>query len=115
MFPTHARTFSRRLTSGPLWVCKTCGQAAQSIPAAPALWTTHLAPLQCQATRQHSVTLLTECSVAGDKTRRAHAVEDIIGYSKLVDPYGIGVHPVATCRALGHNVTAVTLCYKRSF
>jgi hypothetical protein len=34
-------------------------------------------PLQCQVTRQHDVTLLTECNVAGDKTRRAHTVEDI--------------------------------------
>jgi hypothetical protein len=25
--------------------------------------------------------LMTECRVAGDKTRRAHAIEDIIGYS----------------------------------
>jgi hypothetical protein len=31
-------------------------------------------------TQQHSITLLTECSVAGDKTRRAHIVEDIICY-----------------------------------
>jgi hypothetical protein len=48
---------------------------------APALWTIRLAPLQCQATRQHSATLLIECSVAGDKTKGAHAIEDIICYS----------------------------------
>jgi hypothetical protein len=41
----------------------------------------HLAPLQCQMIRRHDATLLTECSVAGDKTRRAHTVEDIICYS----------------------------------
>jgi hypothetical protein len=29
----------------------------------------------------HDATLLTECSVTGDKTRRAHIVEDIICYS----------------------------------
>jgi hypothetical protein len=46
-----------------------------------ALWTTRLAPLQCQVIRQHDVTLLTECSVTGDKIRRAHIVEDIICYS----------------------------------
>jgi hypothetical protein len=44
------------------------------------LWTTLLAPLQCQVTRQHDTTLLTECSVAGDKTRHTHTVEDIICY-----------------------------------
>jgi hypothetical protein len=32
-------------------------------------------------TRQHSTVLKTECNVAGDKTRLAHGVEDIIGYS----------------------------------
>jgi hypothetical protein len=31
--------------------------------------------------QRHSTVLMTECRVAGDKTRRAHAVEDIIGYS----------------------------------
>jgi hypothetical protein len=49
--------------------------------AAPALYTTHLALLQCRATRQHGATVLTECSVVCDKTRRAHVVEDIICYS----------------------------------
>jgi hypothetical protein len=43
--------------------------------------TTRLALLQCQVTRQHDVTLMIECSVAGDKTRRAHTVKDIIYYS----------------------------------
>jgi hypothetical protein len=32
-------------------------------------------------TQQHNTVLMTECRVAGDKTRCAHAVEDIIGYS----------------------------------
>jgi hypothetical protein len=32
-------------------------------------------------TQRHSTIPMTECSVAGDKTWRAHAVEDIIGYS----------------------------------
>jgi hypothetical protein len=41
------------------------------------LWTTRLAPLQCQVTRQHDITLLIECIVAGDKTRRAHPIENI--------------------------------------
>jgi hypothetical protein len=49
--------------------------------ALPALWTTHRAPLQCQVTRQHDATLLTECSVTGDKISRAHIIEDIICYS----------------------------------
>jgi hypothetical protein len=30
--------------------------------------------------QRHSTVLMTECSVAGDKTQRAHAVEYIIGY-----------------------------------
>jgi hypothetical protein len=32
-------------------------------------------------TRQHDATLLTECSVAGNKTRCTHTVKDIIYYS----------------------------------
>jgi hypothetical protein len=32
-------------------------------------------------TQRHSTVLITECSMAGDKTRRAHAVEEIISYS----------------------------------
>jgi hypothetical protein len=48
--------------------------------ATPALWVTRLAPLQCQVTRQHDETLLTECSVVCDKIRRAYIIEDIICY-----------------------------------
>jgi hypothetical protein len=66
--------------------CKACGHASTmwlqyGYSATAALWTTRLAPLQCQVTRHHDATLLTEYSVAGDKTRRAHTVEDIICYS----------------------------------
>jgi hypothetical protein len=32
-------------------------------------------------TQRCSTVSKTECSVAGDKTRLAHAIEDIIGYS----------------------------------
>jgi hypothetical protein len=32
-------------------------------------------------TQRHSTVSMTKYRVAGDKTRRAHAVEDIIGYS----------------------------------
>jgi hypothetical protein len=87
------------------WGCKTCRQATQSMPvsrvdrqlqcdysAALALWTTQLAPLQCQATRQHGVTLLTECNVTGDKTSHAHIVKDIICHSYLLVPYYIGFY-----------------------
>jgi hypothetical protein len=98
---------------------KTCGKVAQSMPirradrqlqcyysTAPALWITYLTPLQCQATRQHSVTLLTECSVAGDKTSHAHTVEDIICYSYPLEPYCIEFYlPEATCRVLGLIIT----------
>jgi hypothetical protein len=31
--------------------------------------------------QRHNTVLMTECRVAGDKTRRAHAVEDSVGYS----------------------------------
>jgi hypothetical protein len=31
--------------------------------------------------QRHSIVPMTECRVVGDKTRHAHAVEDIIGYS----------------------------------
>jgi hypothetical protein len=58
-----------------------------------ALWITHVAPLQCQVTPQHDVTLLTKCSVAGDKTRRVHTVEDIIYYSYPLVLYCIEVLP----------------------
>jgi hypothetical protein len=48
--------------------------------AAPALWTTRLTSLQCRATRQHGVLLLIECNISDNKTRHAHAAEDIICY-----------------------------------
>jgi hypothetical protein len=32
-------------------------------------------------TQRHNTLPMAECKVTGDKTRRAHAVEDIIGYS----------------------------------
>jgi hypothetical protein len=32
-------------------------------------------------TQRHNTITMTECKVAGDKIRRAHAVEDIIDYS----------------------------------
>jgi hypothetical protein len=32
-------------------------------------------------TQRHSAVPMIECSVADDKTQRAHAVKDIIGYS----------------------------------
>jgi hypothetical protein len=34
-----------------------------------------------KVTRQHDTTLMTKCSMASDKTRCAHAIEDIIRYS----------------------------------
>jgi hypothetical protein len=117
---THVPNARPQVSNAPDRACMTCGQAAQSMPArhaymqlqcdystTPALWTTRLALLQCQVTRQHDVILLTECSVIGDKTRRAHVVEDIICYSETLEPYCIGFYlPVATCRALGLIVTA---------
>jgi hypothetical protein len=32
-------------------------------------------------TQRHNTVLKTECSIAGNKTQLAHAIEDIIGYS----------------------------------
>jgi hypothetical protein len=56
---------------------KACGQASTvrleyDYSVMPTQWITRLAPLRCQVTRQHDVTLLTECNVEGDKTRQAH-------------------------------------------
>jgi hypothetical protein len=42
--------------------------------------------------QQHGATLLIKRSEVGDKTRRTHAVEDIICYSYLVEPYSIGFY-----------------------
>jgi hypothetical protein len=91
---THVPNVCAQVSKVSDRVYKMCGQAALSMPAkradmqvqcdystTPALWITRLSSLQCQATRQHGTTLLTECSVAGDKTRYSHAVEDIICYS----------------------------------
>jgi hypothetical protein len=59
------------------------------------LWTdssVRYAPLQCTTTQQHGVMLLTECEGAGDKTRRTHAVEDVIYYSWPLAPYCVGLY-----------------------
>jgi hypothetical protein len=62
-----------------LWqAAKSDGQQQCNCSTVPAQWTTYQAPLQCIATQQHGVMLLTECGGAADKNRRTHAVEDII-------------------------------------
>jgi hypothetical protein len=66
--------------------CKTYGHAftvrlQYGYSATPTIYTTCLAPLQCQVTRQHDTTLLIKCYVTGDKISRAHTVKDIIYYS----------------------------------
>jgi hypothetical protein len=86
---SHARAIMRLqdvLLGSVVNTCKACGDASTmqlqyGYSATPALWTTRLVPLQCQVTRQNDVTLLTECSMTSDKTRRAHTVENIICYS----------------------------------
>jgi hypothetical protein len=91
---TYVSNARAQVSNAPDRACMTCRQATQSMhvrradrqlqcnySTTPTLWTTRLAPLQCQATRQHGATLLTKCSVAGDKTKRAHTVEDTIYYS----------------------------------
>jgi hypothetical protein len=80
----------------------------------PALWTTRLAALQCQMTQQHDTTLLTECSVAGDKTRHAYTVEDIICYSYPLVSYCIGFSlPQGYLSELGSHYNYPALSYKR--
>jgi hypothetical protein len=55
--------------------------------------------------RYHAVPL-TECGVADNKTRHAHAVEDIICYSYLLCPISYGFTcPEAIYRASGLIVT----------
>jgi hypothetical protein len=91
---THIPNALAQVSKAPDRACMTCEQTTQSMPArhadrklqcncstALALSTTLLALLQCQATQQHNATLLTECSVAGNKIRCANAAEDIICYS----------------------------------
>jgi hypothetical protein len=92
MFPTHVFRVTHvraiiRLQGVQAYIvvntCKACIQTSTmrlqySYSATPALWTTRLSPLPCQVTRQHDATILTECSVTGDKIRRDHTVEDII-------------------------------------
>jgi hypothetical protein len=71
-------------------------------------------PLQYQATRRPGpYRAWTRCG--GTTWHVIHLVIIIIiCYSYLGCPYGIGCNrPRATCRALGCNVNAVGLCYKR--
>jgi hypothetical protein len=68
------------------------GQLQCNCSIVPALWTTHQAPLQCTATQQHDVMLLTECGGAGDKTRHTHIIEDIICYSWPPASYRVGLY-----------------------
>jgi hypothetical protein len=61
--------------------CKACGQATTlrhqcSVNAIDHSPSTATVP----SDSQHDVTLLIECSVIGDETRRAHTVENIICY-----------------------------------
>jgi hypothetical protein len=65
-------------------------------------------------TQQHGATLLTECRVVGDKTRHAHAVENIICYSKLLVPYNIGFYlPQGHLSSLETHCNCSTSSYKR--
>jgi hypothetical protein len=65
-------------------------------------------------TRQYDATLLTECNVTGDKTRRAHTVEDIICYSYPLVPYCIGFYiPWGHLLGLESHCNCPALSYKR--
>jgi hypothetical protein len=106
-------------TDSVLNTCKTCRHASTvqlqyGYSTTSALWTTHLAPLQCQVTRQHDATLLTKYSMTGDKIRCAHIVEDIICYSYLLVPYCIWFYlPRGHLSDLGSHCNYPTLSYKR--
>jgi hypothetical protein len=62
-------------------------------------------------TQQYNTVSKTKCSVAGDKTRLAHTVEYIIGYSWPL-ALQCRVHPGATYQALGAHCRCSTLSYK---
>jgi hypothetical protein len=64
--------------------------------------------------QQYGAMLLTKCSGAGDKTRRTHAVEDIICYSWLLASYRIGLYlPRGRLSGLGARCNYPNLSYKR--
>jgi hypothetical protein len=55
-----------------------------------------------------------ECSVAGDKTRRDHTIQDIICYSWLLLPYCIGFYlPCGHLSGIGSHCNCPALSYKR--
>jgi hypothetical protein len=84
---------ARRATGGSLNADETCGRPV-AVTRHSAGWFNNSGLLQPSVsdmghlsattiglvTQWHSTVPMTECSMAGDKTRRAHAVEDIIGY-----------------------------------
>jgi hypothetical protein len=90
------RTVARRAAGGLLNANETCGRqvtvvlsqyrVVQQLCATVRLQpgTSVVRHLSATATglvtQRNSTVPMTECRVAGDKTRRAHAVEDIIGY-----------------------------------
>jgi hypothetical protein len=60
------------------------------------------------------VLLLTECDGADDKTRRTHAVEDIICYSWPLAPYRVGIYlSQGHLSVLGTRCNYLNLSYKR--
>jgi hypothetical protein len=82
---------TRRAAGGPLNVDKTCDRQV-AVTRHSAKWFNNSvgdcnptsapwATAMNLVTQRHNTVPMTECRVAGDKTRRAHAVEDIIGYS----------------------------------
>jgi hypothetical protein len=76
--------------------------------------TTCMAPLQCRVTRQHDATLLIKCSVASDKIRRTHIVEDIICCSYPLVGYCIGFYlSLGHKSGLGSHCNCSALSYKR--
>jgi hypothetical protein len=72
------------------------------------------APLQCTTTQQRGTMLLIECGGADDKTKRTHAVEDIICYSWPLVPYRVGLYlPQGHLSGLGTRCNYSNLSYKR--
>jgi hypothetical protein len=72
-------TFPRRLTSGPSWAYKTCGQTAQSMFA----WRADM-QLQCSTTTVDH--LPSTSTVPGDSTARCHTA-DRVQCGRMTRPY----------------------------
>jgi hypothetical protein len=79
-YPHVRKVCSRRLIKYRRDVWQTCHNGLSQCQVIQQLWATVRLHPGADAVG-HSTVPMTECNVAGDKTRRAHDVEDIIDYS----------------------------------